>query len=572
MDESSLSPLQLAGQWLRELEGRLLSGVGLAEIFVSGAHWRDAVAFTGSLLTTSGATEIESALQVENSRVKSKNFTVSLDPAPQLKTRGGVEIVEAFFDFVTDAGTGRGVVRLMQEEGMPIAWTLLTALQTMEGFEDPDNSNRPRGGKNASNLAVSPGEAIELEDPEVVIIGGGHAGMMLGARLKRLGVEALIVDKNKRVGDNWRLRYDALALHNEAWVCELPYMSYPPTWPVYLPKDMLANWLETYAWAMELNYWTNSELVSAVYDSDAKRWIAILQRDGEVRELRPRHLVIATGLSGGAKNVGLPGLGEFEGTVMHSSVFSNGNSWKGKQAIVVGSGNSGHDVAQELHERGAASVTMVQRSPTTITSVEPAAQLVFALYSEGPSISDSDLLAVSMSYDLTLAGQKILTKRMYELDKHLLDRLEERGFRTDLGEDDSGYYMKYLRTGGGYYLNVGCSELIADGKIHVAQSSSIERYCASGAVLTDGTIIEADLILMATGYENLQDTTRRVLGDEIADTVGPVWGFDVRGDVNNMWRETDQEGLWYMAGSFAQCRTYSRYLAQQLKVSLDAQH
>ena len=286
--------------------------------------------------------------------------------------------------------------------------------------------------------------------------------------------------------------------------------------------------------------------------------------------LHPPHLVIATGRSGNPKSPTLLGLDEFTGTVMHTHRFTSGADWVGKRAIIVGAGNSAHDVAQDLHGHGAASITMVQRNPTTITSVEPAAQLVFALYSEGPSIPDSDLLAVSLPYELTLVGQKLLTKRMYDLDKQLLDRLEAVGFRTDLGDDESGYYMKYLRTGGGYYLNVGCSELIADGEIDVIASTEIERYGRDGAILTDGSVLEVDLIVLATGYDNLQETTRRLLGDEVAEAVGPVWGFDERGDVPNMWRETAQPGLWYMAGSFAQCRTYSRYLALQLKASLDA--
>lgn len=569
--------LNLVEGWVRDFETRLINDADLRDLFLVDSYWRDAVAFTGSILTTSGSSEIAEALKDRNGSVHAHSFKVSVEPAPQLKTRAGKEVTEAFFDFLCDSGTGRGVVRLVAEGGSIRAWTILTALQTLTGFDEPTNSNRPRGGIYAHNFgqpnwADRRKNVQEFSDrePEVLIVGGGHAGMMLAARLARLGVDALVVDRNQRVGDNWRLRYNALALHNEAWVCEMPFMSYPPTWPVYLPKDMLADWLETYSTALELNYWTNSQMVSATYDPALERWTAHVIQGGLERELRPQHVVIATGLSGAAKIPSLPGLDEFDGTIIHSSRFTTGAEWVGKHVTIVGAGNSAHDVAQDLYEHGAASVTMIQRTATTITSVEPAAQLVFALYSEGPSIADSDLLATSLPYELTLAGQKLLTKLMYDLDKPLLDKLESVGFRTDLGVDESGYYMKYLRTGGGYYLNVGCSELIANGKIKVIPSDNVERYSSEGGILTDGEVFGADLIVLATGYENLQDTTRQLFGAQVSNAVGPVWGFDSRGDVSNMWRETAQAGLWYMAGSFAQSRTYSRYLAFQIKASLDS--
>jgi putative flavoprotein involved in K+ transport len=125
--------------------------------------------------------------------------------------------------------------------------------------------------------------------------------------------------------------------------------------------------------------------------------------------------------------------------------------------------------------------------------------------------------------------------------------------------------MKYLRTGGGYYLDVGCSSLIADGSIAVRQNADMERFVADGVAMKDGSRIAADLVVLATGYANMQDTLRRLLGDEIADTVGPIWGFDDNGDLRNVWKRTAQENLWIMAGSFAQCRTYSRYVALQIK-------
>lgn len=568
-----LAPTDAAASWLGRFEKALGSGSGLDEVFTEDAHWRDAVAFTWDILTVSGGPEIARILAARQPAVSARMLALSTEPVAQVKVRGGRTVVEAFFDFVTSVGKGRGVVRIpwndSENEDLR-ALTLLTSLAEVDGFPEPTRENRPRGGIYANNFggpswADHRALAQEYTDrsPEVLILGGGQAGMTLAARLGRLGVDALIVDKNDRAGDNWRHRYDSLALHNESWVCELPYMPYPPTWPVYLPKEMIAGWMETYAWAMELNYWTSTELISATFDEPSGRWTVELMRDGHAVVLKPQHFVMATGMSGAPKMPQIEGLAKFTGEVAHTSEFSSGAGWTGRRALVIGTGNSAHDVAQDLHSHGA-HVTMVQRGATTITSVEPAAQLVFALYSEGPSTEDCDLLSVSMPYELFLKGQQMLTKKMLDLDRPLIEKLDTVGFRTDIGDDESGYYMKYLRTGGGYYLNVGCSELIAEGQIDIVAHERIVEFDAHGVRLVDGTTLNVDLVVLATGYENMQETTRRILGDEIADRVGPVWGYDEYGDMRNVWKRTAQPNLWYMAGSFAQCRTYSRYLAQQI--------
>jgi putative flavoprotein involved in K+ transport len=125
--------------------------------------------------------------------------------------------------------------------------------------------------------------------------------------------------------------------------------------------------------------------------------------------------------------------------------------------------------------------------------------------------------------------------------------------------------MMYLRRGGGYYFNVGCSELIISGAVKLLQFADIERFVAQGARLKDGRIVPADLLVLATGYLSQQDSVRHFLGDKIAESIGPVWGFDKGGELRNMWRRTAQPGLWFTAGSLAQCRIFSRYLALQIK-------
>jgi len=193
------------------------------------------------------------------------------------------------------------------------------------------------------------------------------------------------------------------------------------------------------------------------------------------------------------------------------------------------------------------------------------AQRVYALYAEGPPMDDCDLLATSFPFPVLKMGYRKATAMSKAIDKPLLDGLTARGFKLNDGVDDCGFQMSYLQRGGGYYFDVGCSKLIADGEIDVVHFEDIECFNASGAVLKSGDSIQADLIVLATGYKNQQDTARVYLGDDVADKIGPVWGFSDRGELQNMWQRTAQPGLWFTAGSLAQCRIFSKFLALQIK-------
>jgi putative flavoprotein involved in K+ transport len=316
---------------------------------------------------------------------------------------------------------------------------------------------------------------------------------------------------------------------------------------------------------MELNYWTGTEFEGGVYDDQQGRWSVVLRRaDGSKREMHPRHVVMATGVSGIPSVPDIPTLHDFGGKVLHSTQYDDGEAWKGKKALVIGTGNSGHDIAQDLHSSGA-SVTLVQRSPTLVVNVEPSAQLPYALYSEGPSVEDCDLITTSIPLRLAKTGHILFTERAKHLDAKLLDGLRKVGFKLDFGEDGTGWQFKYLTRGGGYYFNVGCSDLIVDGEIGLLQFSDIVSFVAEGARMRNGQKLAADLIVLATGYKGQEHLVRRLFGDAVADSIGPIWGFGEGQELRNMFVRTAQPGLWFIAGSLAQCRIYSKYLGLQVK-------
>ena len=559
--------------WLARFEAALQAGdaAAAAELFMPDGLWRDVLAFTWTIGTMAGRAAIKDKLAETLARTKPRQFHIPPKRTPpRWVARAGTDCIEALFEFETALGPGNGVLRLVPDgQGRLRAWTLNTNLHELRGHEEqfkrrpePD-STRDFGAENwADRLARQ--RAFADRDPAVLVIGGGQAGLSIAARLSQLGIDTLIVDKHARVGDNWRTRYHSLTLHNEVFVNHLPYLPFPPNFPVYIPKDQLANWFEFYVESLELNFWTGTALAGGSYDEKRKRWNVTLKRaDGSERVMHPRHLIFAIGVSSIPSTPDLPGLKDFAGAKVHSGEFKHAAQWKGRKALVLGTGTSGHDVAQELAAQGA-EVTIIQRSKTYVVSLKEA-QSVYAIYSEGIPFDDCDLLATSFPYPVLQRSYQLSTEKGLVVDKALLAALEQRGFRLWAGEDETGFQMMYLRRGGGYYFNVGCSDLIVSGKVKLLQFADIEKFVTAGARLKDGSLVPAELLVLATGYQNQQEAVRLYLGDAIADKVGPVWGFDEGGELRNMWRATAQPGLWFTAGSLAQCRIFSRYLAIQIK-------
>jgi putative flavoprotein involved in K+ transport len=564
-------PATAVAHWLAQFEKADHSQLG--SLFHADSHWRDVLALTWRLSTVSGRDAVVQAL---GAALRPSHVEIDPDRTPPRPVmRAGRDAIEAIFKFETAEGRGDGVVRLTSDsDGTLKAWTLMTALEELKGHEELVGRTRPHGeaysrdfrGPNWLDLRKA-SAAYEDRDPAVLVVGGGQAGLSIAARLTQLGIDTLIVDRLPRIGDNWRTRYHALTLHNQVQVNHLPYMPFPPSWPTYIPKDKLAGWFEAYVESLELNYWTSTELEGGRYDEGDGRWTITLRRaDGAKRTMHPRHIVMATGVSGIPNIPDIPSLKEFGGKVLHSSQYEDGDAWTGKRALVIGTGNSGHDIAQDLQSSGA-DVTLVQRSPTLIVNIEPSAQLPYALYDEGPSLEDCDLITVATPLALGHKTHQILTERARQIDKPLLDGLERIGFQLDFGENGTGWQFEYLTRGGGYYFNVGCSDLLVAGKIRLLQFADIDRCTADGARLGSGEAVPADLIVLATGYQGQEQLVARLFGQETADRVGPIWGFGPEQELRNMFMRTPQPGLWFIAGSLAQCRIYSKYMALQIKAS-----
>ncbi len=568
-----------AARWLQAFEAALASrdAARIAALFHGDSHWRDILAFTWNLTSAEGRDGIARRLAAEQARTAARGFHLPPGRKPPRRVRRlGIDGIEAIFEFATADGRGAGILRLSPATGdgddATKAWLVSTTLEALEGHEERTGANRPTGAAYSRNFGGDnwadmrrKAQAYEDREPAVLVIGAAQAGLSIAARLNQLGVDTLVVEQWPRIGDSWRRRYHSLALHNSIHLNHLPYMEFPPTWPKYIPKDMLGNWFEFYADAMEINCWTGTEFVRGAWDEGAKRWTAWLRRgDGTERVVRPRHLVFANGVSSYPMIPDLPGLEEFQGQVIHSEGFGSGAAWAGKNALVLGTGSSANDIALDLHSHGV-NTTLIQRGSTTVVSIDPSARLNEAIWDEGGALEDCDLIVASATPPLIIKGYKAVTRRMLEFDRELIEGLRRIGFKHDVGEDETGHQMKYFRRGGGYNLDAGSSALMIRGEIGLLQYDRIERFAAGGALLKDGSVVPADLLVLATGYYPQQELVRRALGEEMARRIGPVWGIGEDGELNNMFRRTPQPGLWFIAGGLAQCRINSKYLALQIK-------
>ncbi|SDZ77608.1 flavin-containing monooxygenase [Rubrimonas cliftonensis] len=548
-----------------------------AALFATECYWRDLVALTWNIKTMEGRDAIAEMLRATLGSARPRHLTLDGDATEA----GGVS--EGWFTFETETGRGRGHLRLNGEG----CWTLLTTLQELKGFEEPKGPARPRGVEHG----VQPGrksyaERMEEErrelgysrQPEVVIIGGGQGGIALGARLRRLGVPTIILEKNERAGDSWRKRYKSLCLHDPVWYDHLPYLPFPDHWPVFAPKDKLGDWLESYTKIMELNYWTRSTAQSARWDEAAGEWVIEVEREGRPVTLRPKQLVLATGMSGVPNMPKIPGMESFKGDIHHSSRHPGPDGFKGKKVVVIGSNNSSHDICAALWEAGV-DVTMLQRSSTHIVKSDTLMELALgALYSEeavanGIDVNTADLIFASIPYKVLPAIQKPQCDETKKRDADFYRRLENAGFMLDFGADETGLFLKYLRRGSGYYIDVGASDLVANGSIKL-RTGEIDRITENAVVMKDGTELPADVIVCATGYGSMNGWAAQLISQEVADRVGKCWGLGSdtpkdpgpwEGELRNMWKPTQVDNLWFHGGNLHQSRHYSQFLALQLK-------
>ena len=577
----SVSLDMLANNWLDEFFTciKLRKHARIGEMFAQKACWRDIVSFTWNIITVSGRRNIVDMVKVTSGWVEVFDWKI----VGEIVTEDN--LISCWFVFTTSVAQCKGKLSLIDGK----CTVFFTVIEELVGHEEPIFARRAVGHVNKAIKGRKTWFEISKEEksclgyevqPYVVIVGGGQGGIALAARLKMMNVPTIVVDKNLKPGDSWRNRYESLYLRNTLWQNHLPYLEFPDNWPVYMSKDQMADWLEMYVKVMDLNYWSSTVCVGATYLPDLQKWNITVNREGNTIQINPKHLVIATGLSGLPRIPEVEGSQLFKGVICHSSDFQSGKKFNNKKCVVVGSNNSAHDICMDLWENGA-DVTMLQRSETLVVRAETffsRSKYTQKKADIGLTTNELDVEGAAIPYQVMREQMISEWSEIAKNDSDYYSRLVDAGFLVTFGQDGSGLEMMYMYRGSGYYIDVGATELIVNGDIKLNSGVTVDKICQEGIILSDGTSMNADLIVYATGYQSMNSWVEKLISKDIASKVGRCWGLGSgtkydpgpwEGELRNMWKPTSQDGLWFHGGGLTQSRLYSRYLAIQLKARLE---
>jgi putative flavoprotein involved in K+ transport len=569
---STDAPADIAAEWVRDLSEALAKGSAseLERLFTEVATWRDFMAFQWDVSNRIGRDALVPFLLGLAADVNPRDFALTPLQEPALYE----ENIQAFFDFKTKDRVCRGYVFLVPNQGGFIAQTLQTQANGLQDFPESTGENRQEGKHHGLVMDRTrwledraKQAAFEDSDPAVVILGAGHNGLALAARLKALDVPTLVIERKQRIGDTWRQRYASLALHSIIHVDHMPYVPFPPTWTSHTPKDKYADFLESYAKLLDLNVWTGTTFENASYGDETGEWtINIKREDGSIRELHPRHFIVASGVNGPPKIPAVEGLDTFAGEWAHSGEYQRAADWTGRKVLVIGSGVSAHEMSHDLYEHGA-DVTMVQRGATYVITFETFNKLWFGLYTEDQQfpVELADQIAYSLPNVSADAVHRQLVELAKEEDKELLDALEARGFTLEWGPEGTGIIGLHMSGRDSYQIDIGASALVADGRVKLKSGVELAEVRGNTAIFTDASTVEGvDLILFATGYHQLWDYVKPLLGGAAAN-IDKVYGRAPDGEYANTWRPTSQPGLWFATGFVGMARFHSKFTTLAIK-------
>ncbi|KAF8868385.1 FAD/NAD-P-binding domain-containing protein [Infundibulicybe gibba] len=620
----SLDPQQIAQSWLASFSSTLKTpppasdvrqaGISRAKALASHLHpagyLRDLLVFTwdGSR-TLQGHAKVSAYLAPVISRTNIYNVRLEekKDLTPEYRPIGpDVEGVAFGFRFETDVLWGTGYALLVRdlshfkdlggESNGPsheADWKALSVLMMAQDIKGHEEIGSELGAW--ISVWEERMRAIE-ENPLVVVVGAGQTGLNIATRLKQMRIPALVLEANPKVGDNWMKRYPSLSLHTPRTQHALLYQPYPTHWPIYTPRDKLASWLASYAASQDLCIWTSSHPLASPqphYNKATRTWDLQVSKNGEMRTLHPKHIILAAGALGTPRIPEPGGKDIFQGSIIHASVYRGPEAYKGKHVVVVGAGNTSADICQDLASQasktGSGGVTMVQRSSTCVIPVEKMKMLIEEGWPEGLDTNVADVRGAALPFPLLkifarrgqemaaaqekleaanggkCVGEDTKEKAINRREWEMLRGLEKAGFKLNGGSDGSGCSLLVFERFGGYWFDVGCAQLIASGQIKIKQGVEISTFKPKSVLFTDGSELPADAVIFSTGYRNIREDMKSLFGEATINQTDPVWGVDEEGELRGCYKPSGHPGLWYGVGDFFSSRFLSKQLALSIK-------
>ncbi|KAK5174270.1 uncharacterized protein LTR77_001350 [Saxophila tyrrhenica] len=542
----------------------------------SHATWRDLLSFTGTYRTFySAATVLRTWTQLSQQSRRSV-IRPKDDRKPRL-AHGGAGITWVDVDFVFKAQHGTlpedcmGTASLASDkDGTWRIWMLRTWLECFDGRGHPDVLEPAQA---TANGHVNGGHKPEPEVYGAIVVGGGQAGLSTGGRLKALGVPYVVLEKHGSVGDVWTNRYESLRWHTSKEYGNLPFgHSYPLEDDYMMPAKRIGAGQKQWAEKYDVNVQTGSTVKETTFDETSKIWtVGVSRSDGSQETLRAKNLVITIGT--GHSTPVYPSwatpekveASTFKGTVVHAFAgYSSAHNWAGKRGVVIGTANTGHDIAEDMANAGM-ETTIVQRSPTFVFPAE------WLHASEDRNYNPDTSAEVADREEFTYPNKilrEVVNNHVWagiKSSPERFDALEKAGFMLDrFGDTYNNLYVRF----GGHYVDIGASARIAKGEIKV-RKGPIKGLTEDGLIFEDGGELGADLIVLCTGFDHVfRNDAARIVGREVAEQMDELFGTDAEGEIRGHAKPAGHPNLYYHGGDVRMARFFSRFLALQIQADV----
>ncbi|KAI0176008.1 monooxygenase [Hypoxylon sp. FL1284] len=570
--------------------------------FADQSYWRDMLALTYHLRTFKSPSAISAAL-LETKSLRGLDGDISIQGTPAfIPATPALQFIDCRVTFRTStpAATCNGRIILLptKSEGTPSKNTLEWKIWVLTTWID----NLDVQGEDEA-LLKSPGRKLDGAEPietDVLIVGGGNSGIILAARLKALGVDSLVLERNPETGDNWGLRYDCMTFHVPTSSTDTPYISYADHFqsPHLLKRKELAEHLKQYSAAFNLNVINSAKIQSTEYDQVNKRWAVHFKTPEGDRKVVSKQFVQATGIGSQKPYIpAIPGLDQYKGISVHSAGYKNGKSLvdKGaKSVLVIGSANTAFDIVEDCHDAGL-QTTMIVRSETYVVPIDYITdEKAFGAYDRFPvDVVDKNLLTLPVAVESQLTKDGLAFHSSLQPDRY--KALAAAGFPVIDGTHPDAHlpHNLYERCGG-HYVDVDTAvHLVSDGKVGVRGGVEPVGFTATGLRLSDGSTADADAVVWCTGFadRDARDTAAEILSGgalsgvaadggktqkdvldprDVAARLDATWALDAEGEFRGVWkRHLRMENYWFMGGHTQFQRWYSRIVAQQIRLALD---
>ncbi|KAL4866473.1 hypothetical protein BDV12DRAFT_172855 [Aspergillus spectabilis] len=571
VSQEHLYAAKIVNDWISSFTESLTTGrLGdiLGHFLEKESWWRDFVSLSWDIACHNGAEAICNYLSRSTTGFAEPKADQLGALQPHLADMGGLRFIQSGFGFKTNFGVGRGVLRLANVG--PEQWKAWTVFSVLERLNEQEELELQRA-KEADIQSNTLPSSIQTDGSlHVLVVGAGHSGLAIAAHLQNLGLKYLVVDKASQPGDSWRARYKTIKTHTPTYTDHYPFLKYPGNWPRYLDQEHIVKWMEHYGDIMGLNIRHGTLASKIEYNELTQRYSVELQSKDGKQAINPKHVVLATGLfSDISLQPTFPGENLFKGQIYHTSAHKSAAlvpDVRSKKVTIIGSGTSAHDVAQDFASHGAETVTMVQRHPIYVTSLNSMEKIQLKLWNTpGLSTEDADLLGNSLPTAVVRTLSVGASQMMSATDKVMLDGLEKAGLAVKRGNEGDSLVDHQLIKAGHFYVDQGACQMIIDGQIQVRKCErGVQEYYPDGIILADGTKVQSDIVILATGFERSIKIIERLMGKDVMDKVGEVGGLDESQERIGVWRPTGMPGFWFMTGSFMWSRQFAPILALQI--------